>query len=1013
MFVRVLAVAAILVTVGEARAAETTLRYGPPSAWVKPAALPPVPVVEPGAGYAMLLYDEQTRYAPQGSETYIQIASKVLSEEGLQDLGWVSREWDPETESLTIHKVHVLRDGQVIDALKSDKFEVLRRETNLESSMLDGRLTATVQIRGLRVGDVIDTALTRRFRDPLGVDRYEDATAIRHEGPAGRYRVRALWTKAMPTRWRATSGFTTPVVTETAEGSELVSDMLLAKAPKLPAGAPMRYADQGTIEFSQFRDWAEISTLMAGHYARAATLEAASPLKAEVARIRAASADPAVQAALALKLVESQVRYVYVGMGAGALVPAAADETWRRRFGDCKAKTALLLALLTELGLPAEATLVDSSGGGNGLDTHLPRLALFDHVILRLALGGRVYWLDGTRAGDEHLANLEPPPYDWGLPLRATGGALERIAPSAPARPYGETLMRVDASAGIDAPADVTIDTYVRGDSAVALSREIASAPRDELERGYRSGWAKRITWVDFDRADWAFDAERAELRITVTGKGKIDWRQDLDLPRRWQIDGSFLSLPSYERDIAQDQEAPYVVTFPSYERWVTSVILPATGPQVRVLGRTVDETLGGYVIRRRAGMQNNRVVMFSSSRTLGPEVTAAEARAATARTRRADREFGITALQVMPEGSKTPEDTPIMQAWNALSENRLDAAERQFGRLKDDKDQARFAYGGLVETALTRRDYARALKLCDEAERKLADADAEGWARMRARIFRIAGTPDKAEAVVTAALVAKPDSLPLLRDLAVTHRMQNQLDKARTLLDRALALAPRDEATLSSRAALSMQMKAWDDAIARYEAALVIDPDDISLVLGQAQAYAGAERYDLALRRVTEARRIDPFSAASYSVSSDINSQRKDYAAALADADAVVALYPDSPGLLNNRCWTRATFGRDLDKALADCDGALKPNPKVAGYLDSRALVHARADRLDAALRDYDAALALEPRQVSSLFGRGLVRLRKGDTAGGRADLAAARAIDPDVETRFARYGLKPEPGA
>ena len=42
-------------------------------------------------------------------------------------------------------------------------------------------------------------------------------------------------------------------------------------------------------------------------------------------------------------------------------------------------------------------------------------------------------------------------------------------------------------------------------------------------------------------------------------------------------------------------------------------------------------------------------------------------------------------------------------------------------------------------------------------------------------------------------------------------------------------------------------------------------------------------------------------------------------------------------------RCWARALTGRDLDKALADCDRALRLAPKTPEFLDSRGLVHLR----------------------------------------------------------------------
>lgn len=96
-------------------------------------------------------------------------------------------------------------------------------------------------------------------------------------------------------------------------------------------------------------------------------------------------------------MVREQVRYIYVGIAGGNLTPATADETWQRRYGDCKGKTTLLLALLNELGIDAEAVLVNNSGIDDGFNQRLPSPGLFDHVLVRAKIDGREYWMDGTR----------------------------------------------------------------------------------------------------------------------------------------------------------------------------------------------------------------------------------------------------------------------------------------------------------------------------------------------------------------------------------------------------------------------------------------------------------------------------------------------------------------------------------------------------------------------------------------------------------------------------------------
>ena len=111
-------------------------------------------------------------------------------------------------------------------------------------------------------------------------------------------------------------------------------------------------------------------------------------------------------------------------------------------------------------------------------------------------------------------------------------------------------------------------------------------------------------------------------------------------------------------------------------------------------------------------------------------------------------------------------------------------------------------------------------------------------------------------------------------------------------------------------------------------------------------------------------------------------------------------------PDALNGRCWARALWGRDLDKALADCNRAVSTS-RISSFLDSRGLVHLRLGQYDQAIADYTVALKDNPRQAWSLYGRGLAELRKGDKAQGDADIKAAAAIAPNLPERAKKLGI------
>jgi len=143
-------------------------------------------------------------------------------------------------------------------------------------------------------------------------------------------------------------------------------------------GATSAYDWSDRFSVSTFKSYAEIGD----HYGRLhASAAAVTPAVTELAATIVGSvSDRAMQARLLSEWVARNVRYVAVSVGQGTLMPTPADQTVRNRYGDCKADTALLAALLAARGIGSEAVLIN---------TNLARYVLpetpvadFNHVIL-------------------------------------------------------------------------------------------------------------------------------------------------------------------------------------------------------------------------------------------------------------------------------------------------------------------------------------------------------------------------------------------------------------------------------------------------------------------------------------------------------------------------------------------------------------------------------------------------------------------------------------------------------
>lgn len=232
--------------------------------------------------------------------------------------------------------------------------------------------------------------------------------------------------------------------------------------------------------------------------------------------------------------------------------------------------------------------------------------------------------------------------------------------------------------------------------------------------------------------------------------------------------------------------------------------------------------------------------------------------------------------------------------------------------------------------------------------------------------------------------------------------------------LTRAIELAPAEASYHYERGMAHRQNKEPDMALEDFGAAIKLKPDDVPALVARAELRAG---------RRDPADSIRPDLDAADRASSNESEVRlalghlyeyvRDYPAAIAQLDRWIDARNsedvEMPVARNSRCWVRALAGQQLDRALADCNAAVRARPKTAAFLDSRGLVYLRQGRYDKALADYDAALALNPKIAWSLYGRGLAKRHLNQVAAGDADVAAATALFPRIAEEAASHGIVP----
>ncbi|MEE4207289.1 MAG: DUF3857 domain-containing protein [Erythrobacter sp.] len=596
------------------------------------------------------------RLTEDGQYNHVSQVFRILQPEALQ-AGNLGITWNPASGQPRVHSLLIRRGSRVIDVLEQARFEVLRREDQLEQAKLDGMLIAVLQVPDLRVGDDLELSYTVPLHDPTLRETSHGMLFLGDSTPSGRYRLELNWEEGQEPVIRPSDDFA-PLVEREPGRLRLELDNPAIVVP--PKDAPPRYAWTRIIEFSDFKDWPAVSRRFHALFGEARRLSPGSALREEARYIAEAHpGDRLAQAQAALELVQQQVRYIYIGLNGGNFTPAGAEETWARRYGDCKGKTAMLLALLDSLEIEAEPVLVSNSTTTDGLDARLPSPGHFDHVLVRARIADEDHWLDGTLPA---VIEGRPDPffrYEWILPLSEKGSELEQRGFRPFDLPQEMQVIEIDARAGFDAPARRVETTLLRGPAGLQQHIAFSAVTQSQIEAALRSRLVGSDSWDSIESVEYRFDKATRASVLTISGTGPVDWDDEgggahsLVLPG-----GGFSPPPRRQRATEEDGAVPFYNNA-DYSCHVTTVRLPEDTPLENWgFNSTYDTMMFGTLYYRMMERRGDRTIRMQRTRRVEMNEITVE-RAERDNARLADFDDSTARIGYDPE--------VLMESWGDL----------------------------------------------------------------------------------------------------------------------------------------------------------------------------------------------------------------------------------------------------------------------------------------------------------------------------------------------------------
>lgn len=325
-----------------------------------------------------LLRAVEAKFSDSGLFERVAEVTYFPSAESVQD--WRSYiYWDSSRQSILVREaVTISPDG---NRILFDPGTVQVLDTNTYDVFTDTK-EIVLHLPGLGAGVIAVVVFDRSTADP-------HATSTRFVGgsyPVRQFRYSATWPEGFKPAFAPGSD---------AGMCKRVPQGLVCTADNLP---PLRGAGEGLLRdfvprigVAPAQSWDDIVSYSTGLVDQA--LEGSRTIPALAARLR----EQDNPLAGAHRLVSREIRYVSFSEGSHSHTPHDPDVTLSNRYGDCKDKAALFIALMRELGHEAYAVLVATER----LDPTLldpPNLGYFDHMVACAAVAGKERCFDLTDA---------------------------------------------------------------------------------------------------------------------------------------------------------------------------------------------------------------------------------------------------------------------------------------------------------------------------------------------------------------------------------------------------------------------------------------------------------------------------------------------------------------------------------------------------------------------------------------------------------------------------------------
>ncbi len=342
------------------------------------------------SGFYATLLDYQMNL--DENATYYHEIRNIVSYSGITNASQLAISLDTSYQKLLIHHLYIWRKGNKTDRTKDLSFEIMNNESELQQGIYTGKITVYDILNDIRKDDLIEFSYTLVGKNPIFDNEKYLFIPLETVNPIDLLSLRVLYSKGKDYTYKC-AGYDSLISNTDIDGFQQIEMQCKnVKAIKLEDNIPSWTIPYKYFELSSLKSWKDVNIWAQKVFALNNEPDLDDVFK-ELFTGKETTDDKINKI---INYVQDEIRYMGIESGIGSIKPFSPELVVKRRYGDCKDKSLLLVTLLKKIGVKEAYPALVNVALQHELQKLGPSNEIFNHCIVTFKYNDTTYWIDPT-----------------------------------------------------------------------------------------------------------------------------------------------------------------------------------------------------------------------------------------------------------------------------------------------------------------------------------------------------------------------------------------------------------------------------------------------------------------------------------------------------------------------------------------------------------------------------------------------------------------------------------------